>query len=448
MPHNRGTRRKPNFVGAASYKGRRKWVSGCASVAEYNEALKRARNELREQVENPDAKRVPTCIEFAGAVIGEDGRISMVWPDGQRCQKQTGRRDSSVERMRQALKPFLLEFSERPIDSFSRDEALTWILPKSQHVQQSVRQFFNHAKDRELIRENKFARTGASKATRRVERPDFEIVTDEQYERILHCARTSRADDYTVVIEGIVLCVGEAAIRPSEIFALHKESVDLDADVIEVRWQIDSRTRKRVPVKDEDVRLVVPSPRLRAHLELIMQEPRTILFPAVRGGYMTRPNWYVYWNAVRASAGLPKLEFYELKHRALQWMIDPVNDDGLGLDHATAAEMAGHADGGWLIANVYTKLHQRRALDRAHRAMSEYAARHPAEEAQRPTARRPTNSRSATASAKNQRPVAVTAATLITYAETKPKTSVAGWTAGGTVTRRKHAGLNVHVNMS
>ena len=91
--------------------------------------------------------------------------------------------------------------------------------------------------------------------------------------------------------------------------------------------------------------------------------------------------------------------------------------------------MAGHDDGGWLIANVYTKLHQRRALDRAHRAMSEYAARHPAEEAQRPTARRPTNSRSATASAKNQRPVAVTAATLITYAETKPKTSVAGWTA-------------------
>ena len=446
MPHNRGTRRKPNFVGVASYKGRRKWVSGCASVAEYNAAAERARAELREQVENPDAKQAPTCLEFAGAVIGEDGRVSMIWPDGQRCQKRTGRRDSSVERMRQALKPFLLEFGERPIDSFSRDEALTWILPKGQHVQQSVRQFFNHAKDRELIRDNKFARTGASKATRRIERPDFEIVTDEQYERILHCARTSRADDYTVVIEGIVLCVGEAAIRPSEIFALHKDSLDLDADVIEVRWQIDPRTRKRVPVKDEDVRLVVPSPRLRAHLESIMQEPRTILFPAVRGGYMTRPNWYVYWNAVRASAGLPKLEFYELKHRALQWMIDPVNDGGLGLDHATAAEMAGHADGGWLIANVYTKLRQRRAIDRARRAMGEYAVRHPAEEGHRPTARRSPSSRDATA--KDQRPVAMPAAPLITYAETKPKMSVAGWTAGGTVTRRKHAGLNVHVNMA
>jgi hypothetical protein len=192
--------------------------------------------------------------------------------------------------------------------------------------------------------------------------------------------------------------------------------------------------------------LVVPSPRLRAHLELIMQEPRTILFPAVRGGYMTRPNWYVYWNAVRASAGLPKLEFYELKHRALQWMIDPVDDGGLGLDHATAAKMAGHADGGWLIANVYTKLAQRRALDRARRAMSEYAARHPADEGHRPAAAHRSPS-SRDAAAKDRRRVAVTAATRITYAENKPTTSVAGWTAGGAVTRRKHAGVNVHVNM-
>jgi hypothetical protein len=227
MPHNRGTRRNPNFVGVASYKGQRKWVSGCATVAEYNEVIERARDELREENEKPDVGHVPTCLEFAGAVIGENGRITMSWPDGQRCQKKTGRHKSSVERMREGLKPFLREFGERPVNSFKRDEALTWILPRGPHVQQSVRQFFNHAKDRELIPDNKFTRTGASKNKRRIERPDFEIVTDEQYERILHCARTSRADEYTLVIEGIVLCVGEAAIRPSEIFALHKDSVDL-----------------------------------------------------------------------------------------------------------------------------------------------------------------------------------------------------------------------------
>ena len=35
-------------------------------------------------------------------------------------------------------------------------------------------------------------------------------------------------------------------------------------------------------------------------------------------------------DAVRAAAGMPSLEFYELKHRALQWMVDPLDDGGLG----------------------------------------------------------------------------------------------------------------------
>lgn len=38
--------------------------------------------------------------------------------------------------------------------------------------------------------------------------------------------------------------------------------------------------------------------------------------------------------------------------------------------------MVGHDDGGYLIATVYTKLSQRRALARAQRAMDGYAQRH------------------------------------------------------------------------
>ncbi len=38
---------------------------------------------------------------------------------------------------------------------------------------------------------------------------------------------------------------------------------------------------------------------------------------------------------------MPGQQFYELKHRAIQWMIDPFEDGGLGLDPATAAEMVG-----------------------------------------------------------------------------------------------------------
>jgi hypothetical protein len=81
----------------------------------------------------------------------------------------------------------------------------------------------------------------------------------------------------------------------------------------------------------------------------------------VRGGYMLRSTWSTLWHSVRASAGMPGQEFYELKHRAIQWMVDPVEDGGLGLDPATVAEMVGHDDGGHLIATIYTKLAWRRA---------------------------------------------------------------------------------------
>lgn len=44
----------------------------------------------------------------------------------------------------------------------------------------------------------------------------------------------------------------------------------------------------------------------------------------------------------------------ELRHRALQWMIDPPHDGGLGLDIQTAAHIAGHHDGGYLVCSTYS----------------------------------------------------------------------------------------------
>jgi hypothetical protein len=218
MPHNRGTRHKPRYVGLVSYKGHTKWVGTHPSIAAYEQAEYQQLTELREEVDRADSQPAPTVMEFAGAVLHENGRITMTWPDGQRAYKETGRRASSVQRMREGLKPFLLELGDRQMDSFSREEALTWALPRGRHVQQSVRQFFNHAVDRELIPRNVFARLGASRRTRRIDRPDFEIISDEQYQRLRRCARVSRTDSYGLILEGTILAIGEAAMRPGEIF--------------------------------------------------------------------------------------------------------------------------------------------------------------------------------------------------------------------------------------
>jgi hypothetical protein len=193
----------------------------------------------RGAVANPSRPVSPTVLEFADATIHKNGRITMTWPDGQLAQKETGRRDSTVRRMREGLRPFVREFHDRRIDSFTRDEAVTWARPKGANTQQAVRQFFNHALDRDLIPRNQFTRLGASKRKRRVDRPDFEIITDEQYERLLRSARQSRADDYGLVLEGAVLAVGDEAMRPGEVFALHRPELHYDENLIHVKRQID-----------------------------------------------------------------------------------------------------------------------------------------------------------------------------------------------------------------
>lgn len=376
MPYNRGTRHKPKWAGHAEYKGHKKWVGTHPSLEEYREAERQCLVDLREEVDHPERREVPTVIEFADAEIHDDGRITMTWPDGQRAQKDTGRRDSSVRRMREGLRPFIREHGERRLDSFTRDEAITWTLPKGANTRQSVRQFFNHALDRELIDRNPFTRLGASKHKRRVDRPDFEIITDEQYRRLRQSARTSRTDEYGLIIEGAILAVGEAAMRPGELFALYHGDLDFTQNMIQIRRQLDLDTGEITWPKDDDKRRVVMSPTLRAHLQT-MPRLSKIVFPAPRGGRMLRSSWSAHWHAVRASAGMPDQDFYELKHRAIQWMVDPIEDGGLGLDPPTVATMVGHDDGGYLIATVYTKLSERRALARAQHAMDAYQRRCP-----------------------------------------------------------------------
>lgn len=189
---------------------------------------------------------------------------------------------------------------------------------------------------------------------------------------------------YGLIIEGAILAIGEAAIRPGEIFALQHDDVDLAAGTIHIHRHLDMATGVIDWPKDDAHRYVVISPTLRDHLERL-PKISGILFPAPHGGYMRRSSWSAHWHSVRASAGMPGQHFYELKHRAIQWMIDPIEDGGLGLDAATIATMVGHDDGGYLIATIYTKLSEQRALARAQRAMDAHQQRLAAP----PEARRP-----------------------------------------------------------
>jgi integrase len=375
MPHNRGTRRKPRYVGLVSYKGHTRWVGTHPSIASYKQAERERLIELREEVDLAQGGRVPTVMEFAGAVIHANGRVTMSWPEGQRALKETGRRASTLRRMREGLKPLVRDFGDRQLDSFKRQEALSWALLRGPHVQQSARQFFNHALDRDLIARNVFTCLGVRKRTRRIDRPDFEVISDEQYERLCRCARASRTDSYGLILQGVILSIGEAAMRPGEIFALHHSDVDYTTGLIHVRRQLDLASGVTGWPKDDEPRTIAMTPKLHRHLQSMPRLSEEILFPTPRGCYMRRSTWSAHWHAIRAAAQMPGLEFYELRHRAIQWMIDPPHDGGLGLDIQTTSHIAGHHDGGYLVCSTYSKLAEHRALARTRRAIDAYQQR-------------------------------------------------------------------------
>jgi integrase len=115
--------------------------------------------------------------------------------------------------------------------------------------------------------------------------------------------------------------------------------------------------------------------KLHRHLQIMPRLSPEILFPTPRGRYMRRSTWSAHWHSVRAAAQMPGLEFYELRHRAIQWMIDPPHDGGLGLDIQTTAHIAGHHDGGYLVCSTYSKLAKHRAIARTRRAINAYQQR-------------------------------------------------------------------------
>lgn len=65
---------------------------------------------------------------------------------------------------------------------------------------------------------------------------------------------------------------------------------------------------------------------------------------------------------------MPGLELYELRHRALQWMIKPQDNGDLSLDIQTTARIAGHGDGGYLVCSLHKALTAtgQRSHDRSH----------------------------------------------------------------------------------
>lgn len=183
---------------------------------------------------------------------------------------------------------------------------------------------------------------------------------------------------------GFVRFAAEEGIRPGELFALGESDLNPEAGVLLVRWAADSKTRTLKRPKNGQAREIVLSRRaleaarslieardtgwrqvrkiendkLRAAATAAELEPTPLIFTNPHGDQFWNNTWAYYWHQIRAAAGRPDMDFYELRHYCATRLLEG------GLSERDVAEQLGHTDGGELVRKVYGHPSKRRALDR------------------------------------------------------------------------------------
>ena len=109
-------------------------------------------------------------------------------------------------------------------------------------------------------------------------------INNEQYERLCRCARASRTDNYGLILEGIILTIGEAALRPGEIFALHHNDIDYPAGLIHLHRHLDLASGVTAWPKDDEPRTIAMTPKLHQHLKKMPRLSEEILIPRLSRG--------------------------------------------------------------------------------------------------------------------------------------------------------------------
>jgi integrase len=209
-----------------------------------------------------------------------------------------------------------------------------------------------------LLQHNPFSRLVKRTQRRRDLRADW--LSDTDLAAIVNVARLNVG----AWAAAIVVFAAETGMRPGEQFAL--EYGDLGDGIVTVRRANDSKTRSITPPKNGQAREIVLS---RAAAEAADaradKHPAALVFPNPRGERFWNSSWSYYWHQIRAAAGRPEMDFYELRHYCATRLLEA------GLSERDVAEQLGHTDGGELVRKVYGHPSKRRALDRVRQILDQ-----------------------------------------------------------------------------
>lgn len=380
-PQQKKVKRSPEFpqgiayYGAVRHRGKQLWVPGTyGKVSEWQDAAREKMAEADQQADAP----APTVSSFTNWVVADDGKVvpldedAKTWP---RTHERGGLKASSVRRYEEALRPFVRAFGDRPLTEVTALEAREWADDQGAHAVDACRRLFADAARDEVVSGRNPFEGLTNKKVPRVRQPDYEMISDEEYENILGACLTAEEDDYGYVVRAMAILMGTMGMRPGEMYALEWQHLDFDNELIAVRQSVDDRGVVQT-TKNSLRRMIPMTAGMADALKTVPKLSDRFVFPAPRGGVFTNANFSSHWKAIKAGAGITRdVRWYDLKHRALTRMVTP-KPDGAGVDVQTAAVIAGHQDGGITLATHYLRMDERLAVARVAEAFKDTTSRH------------------------------------------------------------------------
>jgi len=283
------------------------------------------------------------AAERAAAAVPRAERLTVeAWCDHWVAGYAERVKDSTLDASVAALTKFRADFGPRSLTDIDDVEAQAWSRANRWRVP-AVISCMNagvRAQRRTGLMSNPFA--GESHRTKG--RRDITPPTELELEALAEASERVHGD-YGPTMAALVRFLAWSGMRPGEAAALEWGDIDTGAQRIHVRRRR-YKGREDLP-KSNEARTIVLTPHAAEALRSLPRLDARV-FHGKRGGPLSAPMLSGYWAPVKAAAGRPEMDLYELRHFCAHHMYV-----ALALPARIVAVQLGHNDGGRLVERLY-----------------------------------------------------------------------------------------------
>lgn len=334
-------------------KGRQKWIGTFETEAEAQKIDRRWSVKIEEAIENgtldellppkrqdapPEPKSVRwTCRSFAEAYV--ETYCSDLAPATQAIYGAP-------------LRFFAKRFGDAPLDSIDKPTARKWAGTQSRNTRNVIRTMYaNAAKDR-IVDDNPFASLGFKESRGR---KDLEVIKLPELLALADKAVDVFGPDFGPTYRAQILFSAFVGLRPGELFALLRTDLLLNHEVrgqampsVWIKRNLDTTGGIKAPKNGHARRVILPS--IAAEALSAVRPPAKApeyVFATPTGVRLSRSTNGYLWRKVAAAAGVPGMDYYELRHFCATYLLEK------GVLPSDVAVQLGHTDGGALVMSTY-----------------------------------------------------------------------------------------------